>query len=165
MNEENDFQQKQDELISDTPQHVQAQPFDEEITNPVLGFAGAVIGSLPGCALWLILGRVGFIAGIAGFAIMTGAMFLYRKFGGGLERGGMIICAIVTVIMIFCTNCADYGISVYKLFTDAGYVISAGEIVMMLPSIIADPEIIGGFILNLLVGYGLTALSCRRLFT
>ena len=165
MNEENNFQQEQDELISGTPQYAPTQPFDEEMTNPVLGFVGAVIGSLPGCVLWLILGRVGFIAGIAGFAIMMGAMFLYRKFGGGLEKGGMIICAVVTVIMIFATNCADYAISVYKLFTDAGYVVSAGDVVMMLPSIITDSEIIGGFILNLLIGYGLTALSCRRLFT
>ena len=38
--------------------------------NVLLGTVGAIVGGLVGSALWAILGRIGFIAGIAGDAIV-----------------------------------------------------------------------------------------------
>ena len=38
--------------------------------NILLGVFGAVLGVLLGSVLWVFLGRIGFIAGIAGYAIV-----------------------------------------------------------------------------------------------
>ena len=42
--------------------------------NLPLGTIGAFVGVLLGMALWVIIGQVGFIAGIAGYAIVFCAM-------------------------------------------------------------------------------------------
>ena len=42
----------------------------EKKENLPLGLIGAVIGILLGSVLWVLIGQIGFIAGIAGYAIV-----------------------------------------------------------------------------------------------
>lgn len=48
-------------------------------------FLGAVIGALPGVALWVILGKLGFIASFSGMAIAIGVVVLADFFTGGSD--------------------------------------------------------------------------------
>lgn len=64
------------------------QPVRENI---LLGIIGAVLGVLLGAALWVFLGRIGFIAGIAGYAIVFCGMKGYELLGGHLSKGGIIL--------------------------------------------------------------------------
>lgn len=131
--------------------------------NAVTGFIGAIIGSIPGCLLWLLLAHFGFIAGIAGYAIMMGSIFVADKFGGNcMPKGGIVMCIIVTCLMIFGTNCLDYAISFYQMFIEEGVSLDFTRVLTLLPYIITDSEVAGGFVMNLIIGYGLTALSCYK---
>lgn len=154
----------QPELQQQGYEYTPSMPFEEPSANPVLCLVGAIVGAIPGCILWLILGQVGFIAGIAGYAIMLGAMKGNEILGGRISKKALIMCAIVTVIMIFATNCLDYAISFYKMAVGEGFAISFMEVLEIMPLVLTDSEVIGGFALNLVIGYALTALSCRRVF-
>ena len=134
-------------------------------SNIFLGIVGAIVGSIPGCLFWLILGKIGFIAGIAGFVIMLGAMFCYGKLGGDMDTKGIISCIVVTCIAILFANLLDYAIEIYGYVKSEGIEIGFGEVLFKTPLIIKEGGMAGGFVLNLLIGYGLTAVSCAKLFT
>lgn len=73
-------------------------------SNLPLGIIGALIGSLLGAALWVLIYQVGYIAGIAGIAIFLGAMKGYSILGKNVDRKGVVICALITVVMVFLAN-------------------------------------------------------------
>ena len=131
-------------------------------SNLLLGLLGAVIGAVPGCLLWLGLGYAGFIAGIAGYVIMLGAMFCYEKFSGALDKKGVISCIIVTCIAILFANVLDYAIEIYKYLTSEGYEADFFTVLINTPTMIKEAEMTGGFALNLVIGYALTGLSCHK---
>ena len=167
MDNDNNLQQTeqmQPDLRQQSTDYSPSVPFEEPSANPVLCLIGAAVGAIPGCILWLILGQVGFIAGIAGYVIMIGAMKGNKILGGKISKNTLIMCGIITVIMIFATNCLDYAVSFYKMALDEGYAISFTEVLWIMPEVLTDSEVIGGFALNLVIGYALTALSCRRVF-
>lgn len=65
---------------------------------------GAVVGALPGILLWIIIGKVGFIAAICGTILAGGAVAGYTfmtKDNSLSTRTGIIICAAVIIIAIY----------------------------------------------------------------
>jgi len=59
----------------------------EKKENLPLGLIGAVIGILLGSVLWVLIGQIGFIAGIAGYAIVFCGMKGYALLGKELSAG------------------------------------------------------------------------------
>lgn len=75
-----------------------------EKSNLIPGFIGALIGSLPGVALWIIMLQGHWIAGVAGMVIFLGTMKGYGMLGKNVDRKGVVVCALITVVMVFLAN-------------------------------------------------------------
>ena len=68
------------------------------------GILGAVVGAIPGVLLWIIIGRVGFIAAICGAVLAGGTVagYIFMSKDNFLPKHyGVIICLAVIVIGIF----------------------------------------------------------------
>lgn len=78
------------------------------VPHPALGFLGALLGSLVGAAVWILLYRVGFIAGIAGYLAVICALAGYKKFGGGITKVGTVFCILVAMLVLVAANGVSY---------------------------------------------------------
>ena len=127
--------------------------------NVFLGFIGAVGGALLGTALWVAIGMVGFIAGIAGYAIVFCGMKGYEMLGKKLSRKGIVICIVLSCLMILGAEYISLGFSIYKeLGTE--YYLSLLDSFSLVPALLEEPEIVGGVIKDLIFGYGLAIWAC-----
>lgn len=65
---------------------------------------GAVVGAIPGILLWIIIGKVGFIAVICGTVLSGGAVsgYIFMTKDNFLpKKYGIIICAAVVIISVY----------------------------------------------------------------
>ena len=68
--------------------------------NSLTGFLGALIGAVVGIAVWMIVGRLGYIAGLVGLLAALVSGKLYDVFGGkpgALKILTLMICVLITV--------------------------------------------------------------------
>ncbi|MBQ6554926.1 MAG: hypothetical protein IJR45_08340 [Firmicutes bacterium] len=131
-------------------------------SNLLFGLIGALIGAVPGCVLWILIGRIGFVAGIAGYAIMVGAMFCYKKLGGEPDKKGVIVCIAITVAAILLANILEFSFQTYDIAIEEGIAVSFFDVLTVTPRFIVEGGMLGRFVLNLIIGYALTAWSCAR---
>ncbi len=82
--------------------------------NLLLGVLGAVIGTLLGSVLWVVLGQVGFIAGIAGYVIVFCGIKGYEFLGKKLSKTGIVLCIILSILMIVGAEMTSLAITIYK---------------------------------------------------
>ncbi len=129
----------------------------ERKSNVFLGIIGALGGSLTGVALWLVLGFVGFIAGIAGFVMLKFALLGYQKLSGKLDKKGALISLFIAAFMVFGANVLDYVISMCKAYFEfeASWD-TVCFVVMNFWQLMSEHEQWGGFFMNLVIGYGLS---------
>lgn len=130
-----------------------------EPSKPLLGIVGAIGGSLIGVILWLVLGRLGLISGIAGVVMLRFAFKGYEKLGGRLDKKGVIISLVVMIFMIAEVNVLDYwtrDVEFSRLFKVAVNLHKR-------PSYWIEEMTFthrwGEFIINLLLGYALSVWS------
>lgn len=77
--------------------------------NPALGFLGAFLGSLVGAAVWIILYRLGYLAGIAGYLAVFCAIAGYKKLGGGeIRKLGTVLCVLIAILVMVLSNGLAY---------------------------------------------------------
>ena len=173
-NEENiqlypDFEPETDAVLPSEQETAQTQPLTpdailssitvEKRSFPVFsGLVGALLGSIPGVLLWIFLGQVGFIAGISGWLMIRGAMFGYNKLAHGIDRRGEIFSTIVALFMPIVSEYFGISVSVYRNFHES-YSISVLDAIKIVPLYLAEPDILQGIIINLLIGYALIGLS------
>lgn len=128
-------------------------------SNVVLGIVGAVGGSLLGVVLWVLIYQLGYIAGIAGAAIMLLGMFGYRKFGGVLDTKGVIISVVIALVMVFEASHISWTIEAMKAYHE--YLQIDMDFFYMyrrLFSILEKLDVTSDFIGELVIGYGLSLL-------
>lgn len=82
--------------------------------NLPLGIIGAILGTLVGSVLWVVLGQVGFIAGIAGYVIVFCGMKGYGILGRELSKAGIVICVILSFLMIAGAEFVSLAITIYN---------------------------------------------------
>lgn len=121
--------------------------------NVLLGLLGAVVGVLLGAVLWVIIGQIGFIAGIAGYVIVLCGMKGYQMLGKGMSKLGVIICVLLSCLVIAGAEFVSLGLIVYKELSDAYYSVSLGDAFGMLPMLFEESEVVGSVVKDLLVGY------------
>lgn len=126
----------------------------EERENIFLGTMGAIAGAVVASILWVILGQIGFIAGIAGFLIVFCGVKGYQKLGKNMSRTGIIICIVISVIMIVAAEFVSTGIEIYRALKD-DYIINIMESIKLVPSFLKEPEVRNQVIFNLLIGFAL----------
>ena len=79
----------------------------EESTAVTLlkAFLGAVVGSLPAVFLWIVLGKAGYVAVIAGFFMFLGSLIACDKFTSKSRNmniwAGGVICTAVMIINVY----------------------------------------------------------------
>ena len=123
--------------------------------NVLLGTVGAILGVLLGSALWVILGRIGFIAGIAGYAIVFWGMTGYGLLGGHLSKGGIILCIILSFLAILTAEFVSLGITVHSELGEL-YSLSMADSFHLVPELLKEPEMIGAVAKDLAFGYALS---------
>lgn len=129
-------------------------------SNPFLGVIGALFASLLGVGLWVLIGQVGFVAGIAGFVMLKLALSGYEKLGGSLDKKGAVICLVITAGMIAGANLLDYAVSMVRAYFQ--YEASFETLVYIFTnfgSLMSDMDMWNGFFLDLAIGYGLSIWS------
>lgn len=94
-----------------------AQEFNEtepmNTSNIVTGIVGALIGALLGVVVWILIYHAGYIASIAGIAIIFCALKGYEILGGSLDKKGVIIAGAVSLIMVFVANHLAWAVEFY----------------------------------------------------
>ncbi len=129
-------------------------------SNPFLGVIGALFASLLGVGLWVFIGQVGFVAGIAGFVMLKMALIGYEKLGGSLDKKGAIICLVITAGMIAGANLLDYAVSLVRAYFQ--YETSLETLAYIFTNfgrLMSDMDLWKGFFLDLAIGYGLSIWS------
>lgn len=78
---------------------------DESVVITILkGIAGAVIGVIPGMLVWIVLGKLGFVASAVGLLMAGGIIFGYSlmtKKGEVPIAISIAICAVVMIVSIY----------------------------------------------------------------
>ena len=132
----------------------------QEKSNFVPGLVGAFLGSLIGCALWILIGKLGYIAGIAGAVTGICAMKGYEMLGKHLDRKGVIGSVVIMVIMIFFANKITWAWEAYAALGDYDWTFS--ECFQELDFILEGSDLTGSYYTDLIIGYVLTALCSIR---
>ena len=76
--------------------------------NPVMGILGAIIFSLIGCAVWIIIGKLGYISYLGGIAMAFSTIFGYHLFGKKFDTLGLIISIVIVLVMVLISNMFIY---------------------------------------------------------
>lgn len=128
-------------------------------SNLLLGFIGALIGSLPGVALWIILLQGSWIVGAMGLVIFLGAMKGYGILGKNVDRKGVVVCALITIVMIFLANEFAMRLMLYLAAKEQHLHMSFEEINRKWPQFMSDDDFRWEYIKELCMGYALTAIG------
>ena len=135
-----------------------------------LGLLGAVLGALVGCIAWVLLMRAGYIAGIAGFLIIFLAMQGHKLLGGGLDRSGVVLSVLVSLVMLALANAVGYAWMISDAVNDlnpgrssVAYILqNFGDMMDLLelwPDFIGDLAI--GVVLTVVVAFSSVASAFR----
>lgn len=124
--------------------------------NLPLGLIGAALGVLLGTVLWVIIGQFGFIAGIAGYAIVFCGMKGYELLGRKLSKAGIVICVLLSLLMIAGAEYISLGLVIYKELKEVSSLyVSLGDAFAFIPELLGESEVAAGVAKDLIVGYGL----------
>lgn len=122
------------------------------------GLIGAFLGSLIGCVLWIIIYKLGYIAGIAGAVTGICALKGYEIFGKHLDKKGVIGSVIIMFTSIYLANKLAWTWEAY----DALIYYSFSDIFKSLNDIIAESGLTADFYKDLIIGYALTILCTYK---
>ncbi len=124
----------------------------ESNTSLGRGALGALVGSLPGLIVWVILGYFGWTVGYVGLLIAFGVVFGYQKFGGEMSKAGAAICIVVMLVTIYLGVHLSWSVYLYNMRPALGL----GTCIFRLFVYIIDAT---EFIKSLLIGYVIGVLG------
>lgn len=121
--------------------------------NLPTGIAGAILFSLAGVALWVLVNRLGYVAAICGLVLMVCAFKGYEKFSGKLDTAGILVCVAVAILMGLVSQYVCIGLDIYEVFSDYG--VGLLECMRAVPGFLFDPELelLSAYLPDLLFGY------------
>ena len=120
--------------------------------NLPLGVIGAIIGALVGSVLWVVLGQVGFIAGIAGYVIVFCGMKGYEFLGKELSKTGIVLCVILSFLMIIGAEMTSLAITIYREWGRM-YAPTIGAAFSWIPELMQESELALAVAKDLGIGY------------
>ena len=124
----------------------------EKKENLPLGLVGAVIGVLLGSVLWVVLGQVGFIAGIAGYAIVFCGMKGYALLGKELSKTGIALCVILSLLMVAGAEIVSLAITIYRELGSL-FAPTIWDAIGRVPEFLKEQDVLFGVGKDLAVGY------------
>ena len=76
----------------------------EKKANPLLGIVGAVLFSLIGCVIWILISQLDIVSYIGGIVMAVAIITGYRMLGKSFDMLGLVICFVIDFGMILlCT--------------------------------------------------------------
>jgi len=129
-------------------------------SNLLPGLVGAFLGSLIGCILWVVIYRLGYIAGLAGAVTGICAMKGYEMLGKHLDKKGVIGSVIIMIVMIFFANKIAWAWEAYSALEEYGYTFT--DCFRALGEILKTSELTASYYGDLAIGYVLTLVASYR---
>ena len=126
-------------------------------SNFVGGLVGALLGALIGSVVWIIINRLGYIAGVAGLVMVVCAMKGYSLMGGTLDRKGVIVSVLISVVMVYLANKIGWTWAAHNELKEYG--LSFFDVFRNLEAILKEVDLMGSYIKDLVIGYLLTAVA------
>ena len=138
-------------------------PQPKPTSNLFPGFIGALIGSLIGVVVWVLIYKLGFIAGIAGAVTVLCAMKGYKILGKVMDKKGVILTIIVTVVMIYIANRIAWAWEIFVVYTqDFGEDITFLDAFFNVDGVVGASDLTVTYYKDLIIGYILTACASYR---
>jgi len=141
------------------------QEHESTKNNYSAGMLGAILGALLGSVLWVVIGLLGYIASIAGFAISAAAAKGYTLLKGKITRMTPWIIGISSILALILAQFVTLDLSFYKELRNQGYDLTikdALSITFELP--FTDPEITAGFLKDFGLGLVFAVLGAYSTF-
>lgn len=132
---------------------------EEQKENVLLGLLGAVIGSVVGAALIILLGWLGYMASIAGVLMAFGTITGYKTLGKKLSIKGVIISVLVMVVMTYLAERMVWSMGIFDELVKEYDDVSLMAIFQNLHAILAEFDMFAGFAKDLMMVYIFTAIG------
>lgn len=144
------------ENVNDGEQYGNPEP--AALSNPITGIIGALVGSILGVVLWVVIYHMGYIASIAGLAIIFCALKGYEILGRSLDKKGVVISSVIALVMVFVANHMAWTYEFYvelKDWLDMTFV----EMFKIMPDLIKEADAVKEYLSDLGFGYVLTLIG------
>lgn len=122
-----------------------AKKIKPEESNMGLGIIGAFLGAMIGGAVWIAIFQTGIMVSILGALMSWLALVGYEKMGKSLDEKGISAVLIVSLIVVFLSNCLGWSIYIQNEYRDIGVHLSLMEIALELFEIISDAGMMKSF--------------------
>ncbi len=127
-------------------------------SNLALGIVGAVIGAALGGVLWILIGKLGYIAGIAGFAIVALAIAGYGKLGKAVDIKGVVVSIIASILVLYLSNRILWSWSLYDELKQY-YEVTFFDAYNVMYDVLAELELDGEYWGDFFIGFIFTVLA------
>ena len=127
--------------------------------NVLLGFIGAIIGSVFGAAAIILLGWIGFMASFGGVVLAAGTLYGYKTLGRKLSIKGIVISVVVMMVITYLAERMVWSIDIYRELAGEYDNVSLAAIFFNLNSILAEFGLLSGFAKELVMLYIFTVLG------
>lgn len=102
---------------SGAPQAPQARQPKERVGAGILG---ALLGSLVGVVVMLLLDRLGYVSSLSGIIMLAGAVWGYAHFGKALSTKGILICVPIVIAMVYVGSRLCWAVTIHGLYPPSG---------------------------------------------
>lgn len=139
--------------------------YTDKNSNLFLGILGAILGAALGGLIWIILGEIGIIVGLAGFLMIYFAVKGYRYLSGPPDKKGLIASILIAFIMIFLANYTRYALDYCNYYYSSSFtIVNIIYSFYRLPRYFTWAESWGGFLRDILIGYLFSAWATFRIY-
>ncbi len=124
------------------------------LTKAILG---AMLGAIPSMFLWIVLGKVGYLASIAGFFMFLGELvacdFFTKKSKQLNLETAIVICGIVTLIAVYLCEKIVWSWQMMDLFNSEEYYAAFFDYFMNFDKLLDELELNNSFNSSLIKSY------------
>ncbi|MGN0131051.1 MAG: hypothetical protein ACI4AA_01265 [Lachnospiraceae bacterium] len=116
--------------------------------NVIGGIIGALLGSLLGVAAWVIIYELGYISALGGLIMVVCSMKGYELLGGRLNKLGIALSCIISVLMLFFAEQVCLSIEICKALSDFTFI----EAFQSVPFFLSQSEIMAAAAQDVFIG-------------
>ncbi len=109
------------------------------------------IGTFVGVILWIAMSQLGIFPSWCGFIVVWGCLIGYEMIQSGLDKLGIKICMIVSIMMIIISEMICLGLQIYS-YANNYYEVSLLNSFLMIPMFIGNTSIVITIILDIILG-------------
>lgn len=91
---------------------------EQKKENVAGGIVGAVLGSLAGVVVMVLLDQLGYVAALSGLVLAVCALKGYELLGGKLGNLGTVLCIVIMIAMVYVGNQITWAIAFYNELKD-----------------------------------------------